>query len=84
MTGEVEILLDGTPCRVPGGISVAAALLRLGRPAWRGSARHKAPRGLFCGMGVCFECLIAIDGVPDQRACLVLTRAGMRVDGSLA
>ena len=33
---------------------------------------------------MCFECLIVIDGVPDQRACLVLTRAGMRVDGSLA
>ncbi|HZD57420.1 MAG TPA: (2Fe-2S)-binding protein, partial [Anaerolineales bacterium] len=37
------------------------------------------PRGLFCGMGVCFECLVTIDDLPGQRACLTTVRPGMRI-----
>jgi aerobic-type carbon monoxide dehydrogenase small subunit (CoxS/CutS family) len=37
------------------------------------------PRGLFCGIGICFDCLVIIDGVPNQRACLVPAERGMAV-----
>jgi hypothetical protein len=80
MSGTIEILVDGAPVRVRPGISVAAALLGLGRTAWRRSPRQDAARGLFCGMGVCFECLVTIDGVPGQRACLARIHPGMRVE----
>ena len=47
--------------------------------------RHRAPvagatRGVFCGMGVCFDCLVVIDGEPSRRACVTFAREGMRVE----
>lgn len=60
------------------GETVAAALLAAGvrdlRLAGAGDAR-----GLFCGMGICFECRMVIDGRPEQRACMTPVAAGMRV-----
>ena len=83
MTGAattVGIRVDGVRHAVPGGISVAAALLSLGvRELCSGSAERRRS-GIFCGMGVCFECLVTIDGVNDRRACLVAVADGMRVD----
>ena len=38
-----------------------------------------APRGIFCGMGVCFDCLVTVDGLAEQRACMTPVRRGMRV-----
>ncbi len=37
------------------------------------------PRGVFCGMGVCFDCLVVVDGVPSTRACVTWVRDGMAV-----
>ena len=45
-------------------------------------ARSGAPRGPFCGMGVCFDCLVTVDGRPSQRACLTKVAAGMDVRSS--
>ena len=39
-----------------------------------------APRGVFCGMGVCFDCLVVIDGEPSRRACVTFVTEGMRVE----
>jgi hypothetical protein len=58
---------------------VAAALTAAGVRAWRTTRRQERPRGLFCGIGVCFDCLLTIDGRPAQRACLVPVRDGMIV-----
>ena len=44
------------------------------------TTRDGAARGLFCGMGVCFDCLVIVDGVPDTRACVTWVRDGMRID----
>ena len=74
----VEIQLDGRTLRVPGGISVAAALLNAGVLAFRRSVEGE-PRGPLCGMGTCHECRVEIDGVAQQRACLRTVREGMRV-----
>ncbi|GAA3168591.1 hypothetical protein GCM10010486_39280 [Nonomuraea roseoviolacea subsp. carminata] len=64
------------------GQSVGAALVAAGILDWRTTRKEGRPRGLFCGIGVCFDCLITIDGVPDRRACLVPAADGMRLGDS--
>lgn len=62
---------------VPASSSVAAALLSLDQPFRRSvGGERRAP---VCGMGICFECRVNIDGVAQQRACQVTVRDGMRV-----
>ncbi|RCK68849.1 (2Fe-2S)-binding protein [Desertihabitans brevis] len=60
--------------------SVGAALLAHGVRSTRRTRREGRPRGLFCGIGACFDCLVKVDGGPDVRACLVPVRDGMRVE----
>ena len=59
------------------GQTVAGALIEAGIASWRTTRGSGRPRGLFCGIGVCFDCLLTIDGRPGQRACLVPARDGM-------
>ena len=75
---EVAITLDGRAVRAYLGETVAAVLIAEGRAATRTTASG-APRGVFCGMGVCFDCLVVVDGVPNTRACMTWVRDGMRV-----
>jgi predicted molibdopterin-dependent oxidoreductase YjgC len=70
--------VDSEPCVAHPGDTVAAALYASGRRAW-GRSRTGDMRGLFCGIGVCYECLVTVDGVPNQRACQVEIRNGMVV-----
>lgn len=79
----MSISFDGRRVRAEPGQTVAAALWAAGIRAWRTTREAGAPRGLFCGIGVCFDCLVTIDGVPNQRACLVPVRAGMVVTTQL-
>ncbi len=74
----IEIIANGRRSRVPAGITVAAALLDLGVTVFRRSATGE-PRGPVCGMGVCYECRVTIDGVPHRRACIVPVANGMEV-----
>lgn len=77
-TQDVRLVVDGAIKRVPTSISVAAALLSLNLPFRRSvSGQHRAA---VCGMGICFECRVRIDGVAQQRACQVTVRDGMTVD----
>jgi len=80
----LTIELDGAEAKVPAGVSVAAALLYLDRIPTRHSVVKSTPRAPFCMMGICFECLIEVDGVVDQRACQLQVRAGMRLKRQLA
>lgn len=77
--GTVTIDYEGAPLQVPGGMPLAAALLAAGVPAFRATPVSGAPRAPYCMMGVCFECLVEVDGVPNRQSCLVPVRAGMRV-----
>ncbi|WP_043837746.1 (2Fe-2S)-binding protein [Muricoccus aerilatus] len=72
--------LDGEPVEGREGDSVAAALLALGRDACRETAVSGAARGGYCMMGVCFDCLVVIDGTGNRQACLVPLREGMSVE----
>ncbi len=78
MSEHVEIRVNGHPLLVPPGISLAAALLGGGIQAFRRSVQG-SPRGPVCGMGVCYECRVTVDGVPHVRACLEPVRPGMEV-----
>ena len=81
---RVEIEVDGASVSVPADISVAAALLYLDRLPFRHSRISGAARGPFCMMGICFECLVEVDGERDQRACQLIVRPGMRLCRQLA
>lgn len=70
---------EGQPVEGREGDSVASALLALGYAATRDTAVSGTPRGPYCMMGVCFDCLVTIDGVGNRQACLVPLRAGMDV-----
>ena len=74
----VGLLVDGLRVEVPEGATVAAAVAHTGH-AFRRSESGQ-PRAPLCGMGVCFECRVSIDAVPQLRACMVLARPGMRVE----
>lgn len=74
----VTVSVDGAPRQAYLGETVAAALIASGESAIR-LTRGGAARGLYCGMGVCFECLVVVDGVPNTRACMTWVRDGMEI-----
>ena len=63
------------------GQTVGSALLENNVRVLRRTRFEGAPRGMFCGIGVCFDCVVTINGVANQRACLVEVEEGMRVEG---
>lgn len=76
----VPITIDGASFEARAGDSVAAALLAAGHAASRVTAVSGAPRGAYCLMGVCFECLVRIDGVDNRQGCLVEVSDGMSIE----
>jgi aerobic-type carbon monoxide dehydrogenase small subunit (CoxS/CutS family) len=76
----VTIYIDGTEVRAFLGETVAAAAIAAGFRALRSSLRVREPRGLFCGIGVCFECLITVDGAVGVRACMTPVAPGMVIE----
>ena len=76
----ITIYIEGAPFQVREGETVAGAVLACGLPSVRTTPVSGAPRMPYCLMGVCFECLMEIDGVPNSQACMTLVREGMRVN----
>jgi len=66
----LTITLDGEPFAGTEGQTIAGMLLAARRPSWRTTSAGSAPRGVFCGIGVCFDCLVTVNGARDVRACL--------------
>ena len=64
----VRITVDGVPVDGVLGQSIAGLLLASGRASWR-SGVSGDPRGVFCGIGACFDCLVTVNGERDVRAC---------------
>ncbi|MDP3760470.1 MAG: (2Fe-2S)-binding protein [Ramlibacter sp.] len=77
--GFISVEFNGRPLTVPGQGSVAAALLAAGVSRFRSTPVSGAPRAPYCMMGVCFECLLEIDGVANAQACLVTVQPGMKI-----
>ena len=75
----VDIHIDGKRVRALAGESVAAALLASGFRSCRSTPISGEPRAPFCMMGVCFECLVEINGIPNRQACQVNVEEGMQI-----
>jgi D-hydroxyproline dehydrogenase subunit gamma len=76
---QVTIEFEGETVTARQGDSVAAALLTGEHWTFRTTPVRSAARGPFCMMGSCFDCLVEIDGIANQQACMTLVREGMRV-----
>jgi aerobic-type carbon monoxide dehydrogenase small subunit (CoxS/CutS family) len=76
---QFEIEVDGKKVIAFKGETVAAALMAAGRRTLRFTSNKNHPRGVYCGIGLCHECIMIIDGVPNTRACQTLARPGCRV-----
>jgi hypothetical protein len=75
----VVVEVEGRSISVPRDATAAAAALIAGLPSTRTNPATGEPRAPYCMMGVCFECLLVIDGEPSQQGCLVRVRPGMRI-----
>lgn len=78
--GDITVSVEGRPVRVKAGDSAAAAALLAGLLATRVHPAGGSARAPYCMMGVCFECLMVIDGVPSRQACRVPVREGMLIE----
>ncbi|MBC7762927.1 MAG: (2Fe-2S)-binding protein [Candidatus Saccharibacteria bacterium] len=65
----IGITVDGKPATGLTGQTIAAIMMAEGRLSWRRSSVAGEPRGLFCGIGICFDCLVVVNGERDVRAC---------------
>ena len=75
----VSVVVDGQSVSMSPQASLAAGLLAAGITAVRVSPVGQGPRAPYCMMGVCFECLVEVNGRPNQQACLVTPEDGMQV-----
>ena len=80
MGATLTLKVDGKEIRARLGDTVAAALLAAGIERCRTTPVSGAPRAPYCLMGVCFDCLVSIDGIGSRQACLTPVRDGMRVE----
>jgi D-hydroxyproline dehydrogenase subunit gamma len=77
---RVTLTFDGRSITARAGDSIAAALAANGIVACRTTPVAGAARAPYCMMGVCFDCLVTVDGVGSRQACLVMVRQGMRIE----
>ena len=78
--GDMTIWFHGKPVPARTGDSIATALLAAGITTTRTTAVSGAPRGFFCLMGACFDCLAIVDGWANVQTCMEVVRDGMRVE----
>ena len=74
----IQVAVNGMEVAVQSGTTVAAAVLQCGVSSFRRSVTGE-PRGPLCGMGICFECRVTVDGVPHTKSCQALCRPGMEI-----
>ncbi|HIC89370.1 MAG TPA: (2Fe-2S)-binding protein [Anaerolineae bacterium] len=72
--------IDGQVFPAYEGETVAAVLLASGCRIFSQAAEGETPRGLFCGMGLCHQCLVTVNGIPNMRACMTIVQPGMRIE----
>ena len=79
----VRVTVNGAELQCRAGDSVAAALFASGMQACRDTAVGEVPRGPYCMMGVCYDCLVTIDGQANQQGCMTAVRDGMKIERQL-
>jgi len=75
---KFEISIDGTRIKARKGQTIAEALLASGLRVFRRTKRN-APRGLYCGIGICFECRMVVNGIPNIRTCITPAEPGSKI-----
>ncbi len=77
---KVTLYYNGQPLEAYEGEPVAAALMNAGIRVFRTTAKRREPRGIFCAIGRCTDCMMIVDGVPNTRTCVTYVKDGMRVE----
>jgi len=77
---KVKITVNGEQIQAFKGETVLAALIASGHKALKTNPVSQKPRGALCGMGICFECAVTVNGVPNTRACMTEVQEGMVIE----
>jgi sarcosine oxidase subunit alpha len=77
---SIAVHVNGQPIEAFEGETIAAVLLAEGIRVFRHTSGTGEPRGIFCGMGICYDCLVTVDGVPNVRACYTFVTEGMVIE----
>lgn len=76
----ITIYVDGEPVSAHEGEPIAAALMAAGKWVLRYSRKRLEPRGYFCGLGRCTDCIMTVDGIPQIRTCITPVAEGMHIE----
>lgn len=82
MSQSISFTFNGEIYEGENGQTLAAVLIQKGARNLRTTRFAGEPRSIFCGIGICFDCVVTIDGVSNQRSCLVEIQEGMKVEGA--
>lgn len=76
---RVTIYFNGKPISAYEGEPIAASLIAAGIKVFRYTSKYNEPRGIFCAIGQCTDCVMTVDGVPNVRTCITPVKEGMRI-----
>ena len=82
MTEKVSFTFNGKDFQCESGQTIAAALIAADQRELRSTRFGNEPRSIFCGIGICYDCVVVVDGIANQRSCLVEARDGMKVESA--
>jgi predicted molibdopterin-dependent oxidoreductase YjgC len=77
---KIRIYVDGKEMEAYEGDMIASALLSNGKKVFRLTKKEKKPRGVFCAIGRCTDCIMIVDGTPNIRTCITPVKEGMKID----
>jgi aerobic-type carbon monoxide dehydrogenase small subunit (CoxS/CutS family) len=77
---KITLIVDGEPVEACEGEPIATALIAAGRRVFRYTTKNNRPRGVFCALGRCTDCVMIVDGQPNVRTCVTPTRDGMIIE----
>jgi len=77
---KVKIIVDGEEMEAYEGEMIASALLAHGKKIFRYTKRYKEPRGVFCAIGRCTDCVMTVNGIPNIRTCVTPAEEGMKIE----
>jgi predicted molibdopterin-dependent oxidoreductase YjgC len=77
---ECSIIVDTRPIKARIGEPILSALIAAGIDTTRTTEKFDKPRGLFCGIGLCTDCLVTVDGTPNIRSCITPVEEGMVIE----
>lgn len=76
----VKIIVDGEPMEAREGEMIAATLIATGKKYFRKTIKTHEPRGIYCGIGRCTDCVMTVNGIPNVRTCITPVEDGMVIE----